>query len=64
MNIAKKRERAFGFYGIIIKLIKNLEVVVVEIEQLLEQILILERTTEDQNVVTAITELKKEIDSP
>lgn len=35
-----------------------------EIEQLLEQILILEKTTEDQNVVTAITELKKEIDSP
>jgi len=41
-----------------------LEVVVVEIAKLLEEILILERKTEDQSVITAITELKKEIDSP
>lgn len=41
-----------------------MEVVVVEIKQLLEQILILEKIAKDENVVTAITECKKAIDSP
>lgn len=52
------------FCGIIMKLIKIMEVVVVEIEKLLEQVLILEKISKDQNVVTAITEFKKEIDGP
>ncbi len=54
----------FGFCAIIIWLILKMEVVVLEIKQLLEQILILEKIAEDKNVITAITEFKKAIDSP